>query len=542
VRLREKSATQETGKEKKGPSGSRNFSKFKPAMVVLAQRLAAFGVLLCSGPLAAAEPTGWIEIHAPHITVKTDLKPAEARRAALMAERLRAAMLAAAWPDAALLQPERMELVVLASQVDFVGYFGDFVSGTTVEGGYPLTVFLFGPPEKWESRETLALEETNSVLKQALAAHLAAFFYQRQPRWFSIGLSQFLETLRVSPDGGTATLGDINLRGVRDYNRNRTVTVADALDWGSKSDPRDEGTLSGLYGLSWLMVHFLYNTRPHEFARFQTLLAKGIDPDKAWKAAFPTLVSADLDKELNHFVRYGEYRNRSVRIPAVDTSLRERAMTSAEVHAVRAAAAFAAGRDKEAAAEVAAALVDDPGSVRALRMQMPLLSSDERLRRARQATLAHPRDGLAWLTLGDALREGGENSEECAEAYRKATELLPDHPAAFNALAWMDLRQENSGEALPMAVAAVRMAPDDASFLDTLAAALAAAGRCSEAVPTQARALDMLSEGSSPSQWAEYVARVASMKRRCSDVGASTAAPPPLNEAPPPSPLPTSKP
>ena len=89
--------------------------------------------------------------------------------------------------------------------------------------------------------------------------------------------------------------------------------------------------------------------------------------------------------------------------------------------------------------------------------------------------------------LGDALREGGGSAEESAQAYRKATELLPDHPAAFNALATLDLKKGQPAQALPQAQAAVRMAPWDAVMLDTLALALAGVGRCGEAAATEAR-------------------------------------------------------
>jgi tetratricopeptide (TPR) repeat protein len=514
-------------------------------MLRAAARLIGLAVALLAGPAGAEAPSGgWTEVQTSHVTVKTDLGAADARRAAQMAERLRSAMLAAAWPGAKLIQPERTQLVVLASHMDFVRYFGDSVSGALAEEGYPPTVFLFGPPEKWESRETLELAETNSLLKQALAAHLAAFVYQRQPRWFRVGLAQFLETLRLSEDGKTATLGDINLQAVREYNSHRTVTVEDALGWGTTLNPSDEATLSGLYGLSWLMVHWMYNTHPAEFARFQSLLSKGVDPEKAWKVAFPGVSTGELDRELNHFVHYGDYRNASVTVPEVDVRVTVQPMAPADVHATRAAMALAADKSAEAATELKAALAADPTNVAALRLRLAQGTPQERTVLGRRATAAHPGDGLAWLTLAEALPEDTDTWEERAEAYRKATELLPDHPAAFNALAWMDFRKGKFTEALPLAVAAVRMAPWDSAILNTLAATLAMVGRCSEALPTQGRALDMLSDGATSEQRDQYVTRLATMKRRCSELAtaAPPAAVPALNEAPAPIPLPPAKP
>ena len=282
----------------------------------MVRRCAPGLLLLAAAASAGPAQTGWTEAQTLHVTLKTDLRPDDARRAAVMVERTRAALLASAWPGATLLQPERIEVVVLSNHQEFQTYLGENTAGEFIEGAYPPTIFLYGGPEQWERRETLELEETTSILKHELSHHLAAFFYRRQPRWFAEGLAQFLETLRFSEDGKTATLGDINLHAVRSYNRWRTFTVADALAWGSTFNPEDQGSVMGIYGLSWLLVHWLYNTHPDEFARYQTLLVKGIDPDKAWKATFPRLVPSEVDTELNHYARYGEYRNATVPVPA----------------------------------------------------------------------------------------------------------------------------------------------------------------------------------------------------------------------------------
>jgi len=495
----------------------------------------AAGLLVWLAPAvwAAEAQTGWTEVRAPHVTLKTDLRPDDARRAAQMVERTRAALLAAAWPGAKLLQPERIEVVALSNHQEFQTYFGEYTGGQFVQGSYPPTIFLYGGPEQWERRETLALEETTSILKHELSHHLAAFFYRRQPRWFAEGLAQFLETMRVSEDAKTATLGDINLQAMRAYARWRTLTVADALAWGSTFNPGDQGNVNGLYGLSWILVHWLYNTHPEEFARYQNLLIKGIEPDKAWKATFATLVLSDVDKDLNHFARYGEYRNVSLPIPEPDLTVQARPMTSSEVHATRADLALAAALSRadgkafvqQALKELSAALADDPGNVRALRLQLSLVKPTERVALSRRATVAHPDDGLAWLTLADALRDSGENWEECTQAYRKAAQLLPDHPAAFDALAFINVQKGRPQEALPLAVTAMRMAPWDAAILDTLAAALAGVGRCSEALATQARALDMVGENSSAATRSAYAGRLAALQKKCAEASPPAAGP-----------------
>ncbi len=508
-------------------------------------RLSSLGlVLLATAASAAPAQTGWTEVQTPHVTLMTDLNRDEARRAALSVERTRAALLAAAWPGTKLLQPERIEVVVFANRQDFQSYFGDRVGGVFIHGAYPPVAFLYGPPDKWEQRATLALTETTSVLKHELMHHLAAFIYRRQPRWFSEGMAQFFETMRVSEDGTTATLGDANLQAFHSYLRVRSVNVADALAWSGKLDQQDEATTSGLYGLSWLLVHWLYNTHAADFDRYQTLLAKGIDPDKAWKAVFPNLSPGALDSELNHYAQLGEFRNVPVPVPEVPDTLHERTMTAADVHATRARTALSAaasqvhgeGQLADAKKELAAALADDPANVRALAMKMGTVPPAERAALGRSATAAHPEDGLAWLLLAESLQNSGENWEECMQAYRKATELLPDNATAFNNLAWMYVQKGQPQEALPLAVTAVRIAPWDSAFLDTLAAALAGVGRCTEAVTAQARAVDNLPERAGPAVRARYAERLADFQKNCKSAAGAFlgtpggASPPPANK------------
>ncbi len=492
------------------------------------RRSASFGGLLFAlGSWAAGDSkTGWTEVQTAHITLRTDLSPEDAVRAATLAERTRTELIEAAWPGTKLLQ-DSIELVVLSSHQDFQRYFGDFLQYKMVRADFPPTLFLFGSSDRWEKRSMMEREETTSVLKEALVQHLSLYVYRRQPRWFNMGLAEFVEPLRVSDDGETGTLGQPNLVAMSDYVGHRTLTVADALAWGRNYNPTDEGTLLGLYGLSWLMVEWMVNTHLPEWVRFQKLLVTGMDPEQAWKVVFPTVRSADLDKELNLYAQYGSMGLSTFPIPEVEVVVLHQApMSAADVHVTRADAARAAGFDKEALEELAAALAVDPANVRALQQQLPRVSPSERLALARRATATHPDDGLAWCLLGDALKAKGELGEECTQAYRKATQLSPRRPEAFWALASLDVQQGRPQEAVPLAQSAVRMAPWDATFLDTLAAAFASAGQCGEAVSTEARALALVPEKSV--QRAEYAERLAKFPKTCTETP-----PPPTPPSPP---------
>ncbi|MGO9831137.1 MAG: tetratricopeptide repeat protein [Myxococcaceae bacterium] len=480
-------------------------------------------VLFALASWAGESKTGWTEVKTEHVTLRTDLSAEDGVRAAILAERTRAELIAGAWPGTRL-QLDSIELVVLSSHQDFQRYFGDFLQYKLVRSGYPPTLFLYGPPDRWEKRSAMEREETTSVLKEGLAQHLSSYVYRRQPQWFTMGLAEYLETMHVSDDGRTGTMGQPNLLAMSDYVGHRTLGVADALAWGRAFNPTDEGTLLGLYGLSWLMVQWMVNTHLPEWVRFQKLLATGIDPDQAWKVVLPAATAA-LDQELNHFAQYGSFGLASFSVPEFEPVLQpERPMSAADVHETRAEAALAAGHDKEALEELSAALAEDPGNVRALRLQLPRLKPAERLPLARRATATHPEDGQAWCLLGDALKETGGPLEECKQAYRKATQLAPNRPEAFWALASIELQEGRPQDALPLAQTAVRMAPWDATFLDTLAAAFAGAGHCGEAVSSEARAMALVPEKSP--QRAEYAERLATLPKRCTEASPPPASPP----------------
>jgi len=323
-------------------------------------------VLLLAATTTAGEPeTGWTEVTTAHFRLKTSLNPEAARQAVILAESSRAALLAAAWPRWKLLE-DRLELVVFSDHQDFVGYFGTGVESQLVLGSESPTVYLFGNTDRWQTSPYIGSEERTSVLMQSLARYLAGLFYPRQPMCFATGLAEFLATVKVSPDGRTATIGHKNYGASASYRSFRTATAADALAWGTTLKPSDQVTLASLNGLCWQLVAWMYNTRRPEFLRLEQLLRTTVDPRKAWDAVFPGLDLGELDRELYRFSEPFQVSTASIpedRYPIES----EHPMTPAEVHATRGNAALAASHLKDAVAEVAAALADDPGNTMALR-------------------------------------------------------------------------------------------------------------------------------------------------------------------------------
>jgi len=97
------------------------------------------------------------------------------------------------------------------------------------------------------------------------------------------------------------------------------------------------------------------------------------------------------------------------------------------------------------------------------------------------------------VNYGAALTRAGRVDDAVAQ-YRRAMELDPRDPAAFNNLAWLRATHpaeayRNGAEAMALAGEVVRRRPGDPDALDLLAAALAEQGRFADAERTAAAAL-----------------------------------------------------
>jgi len=466
---------------------------------------------------------GWHELRTAHFTLRTDLEPDAAIHAAVEIERTRAALLAAMWPSVKDVGVETVDVVVLADGMEFERYAGRASNGLYSHLALPPRIVLWGAPERWEVRvggprwqevpagnrnsssEVLRYEfnahlpvvraGSSSPLRHELAHHIAAAVYGRQPLWFSEGQAQFLESLKLSEDGRSATVGLINPIAWQQFVRIRTISVADVLDWQTLGLrlPRLESL--GLYGGSWQVFQWLFTTRPEGLRCYQERLAAAEEPRRAWADCLPDIVPADLDRILWEFARRGTPRLVQVSIQPVGVEADIRPLTAAEVHLVHAQLALAGGTAAqnaellaEARTEVEEALAADPACVGALRLQAPNLPPPARVEAGRRAVAAHPEDGWAWLLLADALWDASGAASERDQAYRQAVRLLPESPLPLARAARNLLSLHETAVALAWSEHAARLAPWNGEVLAVHALALGAAGRCAEARSVEAQA------------------------------------------------------
>jgi len=486
--------------------------------------LAAALLLSTAAHSAATVPldSNWRRLRSEHFTLTTDHSEGEARESLRSLERTRAMLLSGVWGSSTLAGSVRIQVLVLSHDTDFERYFGRTVTGLATElGGVP-TILLFGRPARWTRGS--AYTGTTSVLKHELTHKLANAIYGRQPRWFAEGLAQFAETLEPSDDGKTATLGRPNLEALLKYNTVRSVRVRDLFSWSGDANI-DEAERHGRYGLAWGLVHWMYNVHPAEFLRYQQALQAGREPDQAWKAAFPGLTPEQADVAVHQYLKHGDYQEFVVPVLTAEATITPEPVTQADAWAVQAEISLAASRWRwdpgllaEARERFRRALALDPGQLEALEAT-PDLTSEERLRGARAATEAHPENARAWRLLGDALASTDPAGTE--RAYRKALALAPGDALSMNSLAFLLVRQKRAQDALPLAQSAVRLSSGNPAMLDTYAAALEGAGRCTEGLAFQRAAIERLPESTSAPRRKQYADRLAALESKC---GATTTA------------------
>jgi Flp pilus assembly protein TadD len=466
-------------------------------------------------PCPAEGGPPWQEVRSPHFSVRTDLPLAEARTVALELEGLRAAILAAAWPELEL--AETMEVVVLRERREFTALFGERLDGFVAWSDWPLMV-IRGSAEPWIYGRGTTRNARPSIVAHELAHYISGLAGLPQPPWLSEGLASFLETVELSEDRSTATIGRLNLPRLESFRRQRGYSMRDALTW--KRDPGHRSDNQAFYAASWILVHWLYNTRPEAFVKYQSRLLRGDDESSAWRESFPGLDLEALDRQLSAYATNGQYERTDVVLRFSDPALTVAQVAEAEVHAIRARLGQLSSRMDRAearafaAAELKAALSSDPDNLTAL-----LVAFDNedtpgvRLMLARRAAASHPGSAQAWLRLGMALQARGGPADEAERAYRKTLELSPHQPTALRKLAFLYVSQGRMQEALPLSTKAVELDPAPGT-LGAHALALAGNGRCGEA-----RSFHRRSVASSPAPDADEKRRRdrlrAAIERRC---------------------------
>jgi hypothetical protein len=296
-------------------------------------------LLLCAFAAIACSSGGtWRRVDTPHFVLRTNLGASEAKRAGLALETTRDALVSAAWPTFPF-AAEKTEVYVLANGLDFERYFGKRTHGLFTRDK-PSRFFLYGSATRWELSRT-AQRPTPSVLRHEMVHQLASEVLPHQPRWFSEGWAEFLEPIYYADDQKHVVVGALNYQALAWYRMIRTTKLTDALDWKEGVATMAEREAKGLYGISWLFVHWLFHRHPAELTRFVDELSRGTAPEQALRAALPNFDAAAVDRELFQYQRYTRFARFDqnlrplVETPVAEATLAEQLLDPGEVDAVK---------------------------------------------------------------------------------------------------------------------------------------------------------------------------------------------------------------
>jgi len=431
----------------------------------------------------------WRDVGSAHFVLRTDLDLEDATRLLASLERLRTAVVSALF-DEVPASRSGVEVVAFRTEGEYRAFAAPGVDAYYMRSaGGPPRIVLGG---RLDSRQ-------RAMLAHELTHHYLSSVFVRQPRWFSEGLATLMEPVGDQGDGPLMTVGQPPAaRLARLRNSPNRVTTRELLAW--EGGPTAFHPALDYYGASWLLVHYLAYRTPDRFADLQRRLVRGESPEDAWRGAYPQWDPAApraleaLDLALEAYLG-AEAQTRYRQVP--ETWSREPAVQlipPAEVHAIR-LALWSQGPDKGTAAlqaEVSEALSEDPDHPLALQVKATL-TGEPPLPLARRSVASHPEDPRAWTFLAGALK-GEEHDAERLHAYRTAATLADGNAAALHNLAVELLAQGRSGEALPVAREAVRLAPWSPPLLDGYASVLVDLGLCAQAVDVQLRALEVLPE------------------------------------------------
>lgn len=451
---------------------------------------------VCLGLAVVSSRAGgdpWVEVRSPHAIVVSDAGTRVAKRVAARFERFRAAI-KVVWPWARVDPP--LPPVILAPRdegglkVLLPEYWQ--TKGSVRPGG----VFVGDLVHPWIAlRADLIDPEPGRPNPYHLIQHeyvhlVIRLNFEHVPPWLNEGLAELFGGITVRGDGivvGTPIESHVHLL------RNRALLPVEKLflvDYRSPEYLERERT-SLFYAQSWAFAHFLVfdpkASRDPRFKGFVGKLVEGMEPAAALRAQ--GLGLPELDRALETYARQVAYRGTSLatRIEMPD-DFQGRNLSEAAWSATCGAFLVHRGRTADGRPLLEQAERKEPELPAVQRALGLALYREGRLDEARErlerATRLDPADPTARL-LADLVAHAAAPTAETRAAARanleKTLELTPEHPVAHTLLAETLLAQGEVPRAVEHALRAARLEPGSGRHRLTLARALAAAGRVSEA-------------------------------------------------------------
>jgi hypothetical protein len=277
---------------------------------------------------------------------------------------------------------------------------------------------------------------SQSIVKHELAHYVLDAYIRNQPRWFGEGMAQYLETIEYRREQHDAVVAVGEWAPYRAHYRSdminpspanllRTGEMLAAPKRSVRENPERE---QRFYATAWLMIQYLVNTHREALAAFERDLMTGVEADAAFARRFPDLAGDKFDEGLYAFANQGAHLIREFHIPPPVYAAKNRILTEAELHTIRAridaAADIASALEPKArmarlAGNLDEAKAADPLYVDALVLDLAVLHRRTTPEIARRLVEVYPENWLAWYVAEAAFSVSPDFAAEAQKARRK---------------------------------------------------------------------------------------------------------------------------
>jgi len=452
----------------------------------LALRLLVLLVLLPA--VAAADPmprAGWIGLKAPNFYVIGDVGQRDLREVTRRLEQFREAI-GIIFPKAILSTTTPTTVLVFRSHKNYepvkplyqgkikkniAGYF---------QPGRSLNYVTFTMEEGIEQLDIVYHEYVHLVVNNNIT---------NVPLWFNEGLAEYYRTFQITANGKLATLGKVDADHVL-LLRDHFIPLADLVKVDHKSPLYNESARQSIfYAESWALVHYLLLGEQQKYVShagsFVAALADGASLEDACQRQLG-LTGDQLQQLLSRYIRGDMFPMQSARfterIGKID-DLPVTPVSEAEVHATLGDVLLNMGRTADARVELDRAVALDAGYAPAHTSLGMVASRENRADDARkELEMAAGLPTATYVTqfeFANALAQSWANpapgdGEKIEKALRRAIELNPSFPDAYEMLAWKLGQNEPSlDEAMRLVNKALDLAPGREAYVYRKAVLLA---------------------------------------------------------------------
>src|SRR5438132_10137831 len=230
-----------------------------------------FALLACAHVSRSRDPANWLELQSEHFVLRSDLPLDDARAAVADLERVRAALLIAAWHSS---RPSVQKTVVieLASRRELEEFAIEGLEGFVAGDAFGDQLMVISADHEFGEQD---------ILKHELAHVITDEYLVVKPRWVAEGIACYLETLKFERFSRKLRVGDLSEQRLNYLKERPILDYAQALHAGREGESLDGGAGYSFESASWLLVHWLVDTRPDNFDRFLNRLTR-----EGWEQAF----------------------------------------------------------------------------------------------------------------------------------------------------------------------------------------------------------------------------------------------------------------